>query len=349
MAKNTMTVDQSFDISAIVCTYNRCAVLKESLSRIDCQQANGLRYEIIVIDNNSTDDTRQVIEAFAASSRCSIRYIFEPRQGVSHARNAGIAAARAPLLAFFDDDVLVSSDWLAQIKQTFDLHTDIDFVGGKVLPRWENPPPVWLTHDNWAPIAAQDYGDEPFVLDVTTTVGLISANLAIRREALDEVGWFHTELQRVKDGIGSMEDQELLERLARAGKRGLYAPQLVVWADVPEPRMRLAYHRRWHRGHGKFYAVSRSASFEQTGKGRLFDVPAHLYRQAASDVLAWLKHSLRGQRAQAVAHESRLWFFFGFVRERRSRYLSERRRSDAREIVDFISLQARRLFARSGK
>lgn len=349
MAKNTIAVDHSFDISAIVCTYNRCGVLIESLSRIAGQQADGLRYEIIVIDNNSTDDTRQVIEAFAASSRCSMRYIFEPQQGVSHARNAGIAAACAPLLAFFDDDVLVSSDWLARIKQTFDLHSEIDYVGGKVLPLWSNQPPIWLIHDNWAPIAAQDYGDQTFVLDATTTVGLISANLAIRREALDQVGWFHTELQRVKDGIGSMEDQELLERMARAGKRGLYAPQMVVWADVPELRMRLSYHRRWHRGHGKFYAISRSASFEQTAKGRLFDVPAHLYRQAATDVFAWLKHLLCGQRAQAVAHESRLWFFFGFIRERRSQYLSERRRSDAREIIDFISLQARRLFARSGK
>jgi glucosyl-dolichyl phosphate glucuronosyltransferase len=349
MTEHTMAADPLFDISAIVCTYNRCGVLEESLSRIAGQQAGGLRYEIIVVDNNSTDQTRQVIGAFAATARRPIRYIFEPRQGVSHARNAGIAAAKAPILAFFDDDVLVSSDWLARIKQTFDLHRHIDFVGGKVLPRWGNPPPAWLVQDNWAPIATQDYGDESFVIDAASKVGLISANLAIRRSALDEVGWFHTELQRVKDGIGSMEDQELLERMARAGKRGLYAPQIVTWADVPEPRMRLSYHRRWHRGHGRFYAISRSAAFEQTGKGRLFDVPAHLYRQAATDAVGWLKHILRGRMAQAVTHESRLWFFVGFVRERRGQYLAMRGRSDAREIANFIGLQARRLFARGGK
>jgi len=349
MVNHTIAADETFDISAIVCTYNRCDLLKESLSRIANQQSDGLRYEVIVIDNNSTDDTRQLIEGFAASICCPMRYVFEPQQGVSHARNAGIATARAPLLAFFDDDVLVASDWLARIKQTLDLHSDLDYVGGKVLPRWGNAPPAWLVQDNWAPIAVQDYGDQPFVLNATPSVGLISANLAIRRSALDDVGWFRTELQRVKDGIGSMEDQELLERMARAGKRGLYAPQIVVWADVPQPRMRRSYHRRWHRGHGRFYAISRSAAFEQTRKGRLFDVPAHLYRQAATDTLFWFKHILCGQTSQAFAREMRLWFFLGFVRERRSQYLATPRRNAARKIVDFVTFQARRLFARSEK
>src|SRR5436853_509626 len=349
MVKQPMTTDEAFDIAALVCTYNRSGVLKEALSRMSGRQADGLRYEVIIVDNNSTDDTRQVIETFVATSRCPMRYICERQQGVSHARNAGIAASTAPLLAFFDDDVLVSRVWLIKIKQRLDLHRDVDYVGGKMLPRWATAPPAWLVPDNWAPIAALDSGDEPFVMSVTTKVGLISANLAIRRRALDEVGWFRPELQRVKDGIGSMEDQELLERLARAGKRGLYAPEIVVRADVPATRMKRSYHRRWHRGHGKFYAISRSAVFEQTETGRLFDVPAHLYRQAALDAAAWLKHILCGQTAAAFARQSRLWFFLGFVAERRHHYLSAHRRSNAREIADFVGLQARRLFARNGK
>jgi glucosyl-dolichyl phosphate glucuronosyltransferase len=316
MPKPPATNGAAFDITAIVCTYNRSALLKESLSRIVAQQAEGLRYEVIVVDNNSTDDTRQVVESFAVSHPCPIHYLCERRQGVSYARNAGIAASRAPVLAFFDDDVLVSPDWLARIKQALDANPDVDYVGGKVLPRWASAPPAWLVAENWAPIAAQDYGDEPFVLDATTGRGLISANLAIRRRALDEVGWFRPELQRVRDGIGSMEDHELLERLARAGKRGLYAPQIVVWADVPVARMTRGYHRRWHRGHGKFYAISRSASFEASAAGRLFGVPAHLYRQAAADAAAWLKHTVSGHAAQAFTHQSRLWFFLGFVGER---------------------------------
>ena len=342
-----MNIEPPFDISAIVCTYNRSAMLREALSRIAEQRADGLRYEVIVVDNNSSDDTRRVIESFMASSHCPLRYILERQQGVSHARNAGIAASSAPLLAFFDDDVMVSPDWLIRIKRALDLHRDIDYIGGKVLPRWAVEPPGWLVPENWAPIAAQDYGDEPFVLDATPERGLISANLAIRRVALDEVGWFRPELQRVRDGIGSMEDHELLERMARAGKRGLYAPEIVVWAEVPAARMTRRYHRRWHRGHGKFYAISRSASFERSDAGRLFDVPAHLYRQAAVDAAGWLKQTLCGQSARAFTHESRLWFFIGFFGERRRQYLAAQRRSSAREIAGFVGLQARRLFARS--
>jgi glycosyltransferase involved in cell wall biosynthesis len=349
MLKPSTTTDEAFDLTAIVCTYNRSALLRESLARIVAQQSDGLRYEVVVVDNNSTDDTRQVIERIAASARCPVRYLCERQQGVSYARNAGIAASRAPALAFFDDDVLVADDWLMRIKQALDANRNIDYVGGKVLPRWTCAPPAWLSVENWAPIAAQDYGDATFTLEPDTNVGLISANLAIRRRALDEVGWFRPELQRVRDGIGSMEDHELLERLARAGKRGLYAPQIVVWADVPLARMTRGYHRRWHRGHGKFYAISRSASFEKSAAGRLFDVPAHLYRQAASDVTGWLKHALRGRAAQAFAHQSRLWFFVGFVGERRRQFLEAERRSSVSEIAHFVSLQARRLFARTSR
>src|ERR1043165_2896991 len=162
-----MSVDSPYDISAIVCTYNRSAMLHEALSRIAAQRADGLRYEVLVVDNNSSDDTRQVIESFAPSSPCPVRYILERQQGVSHARNAGLAASNAPLLAFFDDDVMVSPDWLMQIKRALDLHRGIDYIGGKVLPRWAEAPPGWLVPENWAPIAAQDYGDEPFVLEAT--------------------------------------------------------------------------------------------------------------------------------------------------------------------------------------
>ncbi|MFL6275730.1 MAG: glycosyltransferase [Blastocatellia bacterium] len=349
MAHRPTMIDNDVDISAIVCTYNRSRLLAEALSHIVAQQADGLRYEVIVVDNNSTDDTRQVVEGYAAASRCAVRYLSEHRQGVSYARNAAIAAARAPWLAFFDDDVMVARDWLLKIKQRFDAHRDIDYVGGKVLPRWEVAPPAWLLPDNWAPIAAQDYGDELFVVDAETTRGLISANLAIRRRALEAVGGFRTELQRVRDGIGSMEDQELLERLAHAGFRGLYAPEIVVWADVPRTRMTRRYHRRWHRGHGKFYAISRSAVFEQSAAGRLFDVPAHLYRQAAVDASAWLKHMACGQMAQAFARESRLWFFFGFVKQRRRQYVSSQPRGNAREFAAFVRTQAQRLLAAGKK
>ena len=338
------SVDVRVDISAIVCTWNRRQVLAAALGSIASQASPDFNYEIIVVDNNSTDDTASAVEPFVASNSSRIRYIFEPRQGISHARNAGIAVATAPLLAFFDDDVSVGSDWLQTIKNAFERHQDVDYIGGKVLPRWRIEPPEWLGRENWAPIAVQDHGDTAFYLDAGDGPGLISANLAIRRRTLDQVGCFRPELQRVKDGIGSMEDQELLERMQRAGNRGLYLPELVVWADVPEQRMTKTYHRRWHRGHGEFYAISRSASFERTTTGRLFDVPAHLYRQAVIDAARWVWRQMRGHDAAAFAAESRLWFFLGFLRRRFVQ--SAWGPKVGREIIAFISSHASRLVER---
>src|SRR6516162_11213107 len=93
------------DVSVIICTYNRQHLLKAALKSILSQQADGLRYEVVVVDNNSTDDTRQVIETFMGRGATNLRYLFEGRQGLSYARNAGVAVSRSPIVAFTDDDV----------------------------------------------------------------------------------------------------------------------------------------------------------------------------------------------------------------------------------------------------
>ena len=204
------------DVSVVIATYNRASILPAALESILNQDTQGATYEVILVDNNSTDHTEEVAKSFIDSSGGKLRYVFEPNQGVSFARNAAIEKTLAPIIAFFDDDVQVASNWVATIKQTLDRHQDVSCIGGKVLPRWESDPPAWLTREHWAPLALQDYGDESFLVNFKRPLCLISANLAIRRAVFDEVGVFRPELQRVKDCIGSMEDLELLMRLWRA-------------------------------------------------------------------------------------------------------------------------------------
>src|SRR5438105_3335543 len=107
---------QSPDISVVISTYNRCGWLSGALESVLAQETGGARYEVIVVDNNSTDQTREVVEAFMARGQANLRYVFEGQQGLSYARNAGIAAARAPLIAFTDDDVRAARDWVVSIK-----------------------------------------------------------------------------------------------------------------------------------------------------------------------------------------------------------------------------------------
>jgi Glycosyltransferases involved in cell wall biogenesis len=88
------------DVSVNICTYNRQQLLQTALESVLSQQADGLRYEVVVVDNNSTDDTRQLIQSFIARGATNLQYVFEARQGLSYARNAGVAAARSPIVAF---------------------------------------------------------------------------------------------------------------------------------------------------------------------------------------------------------------------------------------------------------
>jgi len=104
------------DVSVVISTYNRCTVLARALQALLRQQANEMSYEILVIDNNSSDQTRDLVQGLITKYPEKLRYIFEPQQGLSYARNTGIANARAPIIAFTDDDVCVASDWIAQIK-----------------------------------------------------------------------------------------------------------------------------------------------------------------------------------------------------------------------------------------
>ena len=309
-----------YEISVVLSIYNRAALLHRAIESVLRQAPGAARYEIIVVDNNSTDDTERVVRSFIERGGRNLRYVFEGRQGVSYTRNSGIAHSSAPIAAFFDDDVTVSPGWVDTIKRAFEEHPEVDCVGGCVLPAWDLDPPSWLTREHWAPLALQDYGDKPIRVNRNNPLCLLSANFAFRRAALERIGLFEPELQRVKDGIGSMEDLELLTRFWRAGGHALYLPSLTVIASVPSERLTKRYHRRWHTGHGFFYAMLRSEEVERSKAGRLFDVPAHLYKQAMKDALRWLRCKLAGSGDEAFRYEARLRFFAGFFRKRRADY-----------------------------
>lgn len=306
-------------LTVVVPTFDRAASLRAALHALLDQDAPP-PHRVVVVDNNSRDDTRQVVAAMGRD----VEYVFEPRQGLSFARNAGVefarsrGASRDSLVAFTDDDVVVSRDWMQVLAREADGHDQVDCLGGRVLPIWPGTPPAWLTNEHWAPLALQDHGPSRRIFDRGTPLGLVGANLAFRLQALERLGGFSPAVQRVGDSIGSTEDHELLRRLYAAGGRALYAPDLVVHAVVQPERLTRAYHRRWHRGHGYFHAVMRSPETEGPAGRRVLGVPAHLYRTAAADGWSWLRRMASGDPAGAFACESGLWFFTGFFEARQA-------------------------------
>ena len=299
-------------ISVVVSTYNRADRLPLALQAIGRQKGD-IPYEVIVVDNNSTDETASVVAAIVADDD-RMRYVFEPQQGLSYGRNTGIALARAPIVAFSDDDVRVAEDWILELKRAFDDHPDIDYVGGRVLPCWIEPPPAWLTSSHWSPLAVQDYGSTPVVSGPDHAVCLVGASLAFRRTVFEKVGLFSPALGRIKDGIGSTEDHEMQLRVWRAGMRGLYAPSVLAVADVTADRLSKSYHRRWHTGHGRHCAMMRLREFVPSDLGplsqpqdlvMLFGSPAFVYSELIRCGRRWLRAVYRREDALFYSHQIR--------------------------------------------
>src|SRR6185503_14372472 len=135
------------DVTVLICTYNRASMLGPTLDSLAQMEAPGLNWDVLVVDNNSSDDTAAVVQSRAASYPVPLRYLFEGRQGKSNALNTGMASTDADIIAFTDDDVQVPANWLSRTKAAFDTH-NCDYVGGPVAPWWEATPPRWLPTSN---------------------------------------------------------------------------------------------------------------------------------------------------------------------------------------------------------
>jgi GT2 family glycosyltransferase len=305
-------------VSVVLCSFNRADLLGPAIESVLGQCATAPPFELIVIDNNSTDGTRQVVEQRMARAGGRLRYEFEPEQGLSYARNAGIRAARADLIAFTDDDVRVAGEWVAVIKRAFDAHPDVDCLGGRIVPLWPSSPPDWLTRLHWVgPLALQDYGDTPFVVDARQPLCLAGANVAFRRHVFDRIGPFSPDYPR-------SEDTELMIRLWLSGAAALYVPDMLVQAAVQPERLEKAYHREWHFNIGRCNA--RMALEERTDAAgslraalpamkRVLGVPRFAVRQLAGECVQWLLTTAQRGEAEAFWHEVQVRSILGYIYE----------------------------------
>jgi glucosyl-dolichyl phosphate glucuronosyltransferase len=319
------TVDS---LSVLICTYNRSHLLRQTLAAL--QQATpptSCAVELIVVDNNSSDRTREVVCESAAAGRFPVRYVAEQQQGKSFALNTGLAIAQGDVIALTDDDVLPAADWLESITANFRA-ADIVFVFGKVLPRWEVPPPPELltirARDIWGPLALIDYGDERVNYDAESFGRKrlpVGANLAVRRQAIERVGGWRTDLGRVDNTLIAGEDRELCVRLYRAGLySGIYDPAVVVRHLVPASRLTRDYFRKWYFWHGRTLARMADAVFldlDLTRVPSIAGVPRFMYRECLGQVWRWLRRAGRADALAVLIEEVMLMEYFGFFVEAR--------------------------------
>lgn len=233
--------------TVLICTFNRSASLRQTLTSLARMDRASGPWDVLVVDNNSSDDTRAVVAALAPGFPVPLRYLHEPRQGKCQALNSGIAATASQVVLFTDDDVLVSPRWLEEAVAPLRAGADVDYTGGPVQAIWGAPRPHWLPAANsnlWGTIAALDYGPHPFVFEERRRIP-IGANMAVRRSVFDRVGVFDPSLGRVGKSLIGQEQAEFFHRTRRAGLRGVYVPAMIVDHHVPAGRLTKGYFRRW--------------------------------------------------------------------------------------------------------
>ena len=313
------------DATILICTFNRAGLLGETLRSLAGMHVDSrLRWEVLVVDNNSSDNTRAVTERYAAGFPAPVRWLFESRQGKSHALNTGIHASAGDVIVFTDDDVQVTPDWLDAGVRPLLERTDIDYTGGPVHPLWESEPPAWINGKPgilWGPIALVDYGPEPFIFEDRQRIAM-GVNMAVRRSLINRVGGFHPDLERSGKSLMGQGQAEFFFRTRAAGVRGLYLPEMKLNHHVPASRMTRQYYRRWW--YWKGVARARMQALHPISElgvdlrkaPHIAGIPRFMWGSAVRDAIGWLAATARGHATRQAEHEMMLAYFAGYASSR---------------------------------
>jgi glucosyl-dolichyl phosphate glucuronosyltransferase len=311
------------DVTVLVCTFNRSAELATTLDSLKWLELEPpLMWEVIVVDNNSTDRTREVVSDHQPEFPVPLQYVFEPVQGKSHALNTGIRAARGRLIAFTDDDVRVPSDWLRTSIQPLLENGDLAYTGGPARPIWGGRRPSWLDERGrmGGAIAVKDHGTVSFIFEEERKIPL-GVNMTVRRELLERIGGFHPELGRSGHSLLGQEQADFFYRSRRAGARGLYVPEAIVAHMVPASRLNRRYFRRWWYwkglSHARLHALHGETELgvDLRTASHIGGVPRYLIRTFARHLSGWLSALLRRREAERVEHFCMMAYVIGYARE----------------------------------
>lgn len=240
-------------VTVILCTYNRSESLRKALESVAASSLpSSVEWDVLIVDNNSADHTRDVALAFCRQHPDRFRYIFEPRQGKSFALNTGIRQSHGDILAFLDDDVTVEPTWLKNLTQALD-SSEWSGSGGRIVLEWPVSVPPWLSTEG--PYARHgfpgfDQGSEAKQLSGPP----FGTNMAFRREMFEKYGGFRTDLGPNPGSQIRAEDTEFGRRLIRAGERLRYEPDAVVYHPVPEDKLNKRHIEKWWYDNGRSVA-----------------------------------------------------------------------------------------------
>ena len=281
-------------ISVAICTWNRANLLDQTLEQMRRLQIEpGIEWELIVVNNNSTDNTDEIL---AKHNRLlPIVPIYENEQGLSHARNTAVASAKGDYIVWTDDDVLVSPNWIQSYVEAFKRWPEAAAWGGKVLPWYVEDPPQWLKRHIeklGRYFALRDFGEEEYLLPKGENP--FGANMAFRADILRKYA-FNTQLGRRGNILISGEDSEVIEKIRKSGGQIVWVPGSQLEHYLPPERMSLKYLQSLQYSNGRF-----ELGAIQTEGPSLLGVPTWVWRKYAG-------HYLRFLLGRVLAPESFYW------------------------------------------
>lgn len=298
-------------VTVAICTWNRAALLDQTLARMRELVAPGVEWELLVVNNNSTDHTDAVIEKHA--SALPLRRLLETKQGLSNARNCAVENARGDFLIWTDDDVLVDPNWLAAYVAASAAYPEAQFFGGPVEPWFEVEPPAWVKR-NLAlldgPFALRQLGTETRAFGPRETP--YGANMAFRTAALKR-HQFDPALGRIGTGMLSGEETALIERIRADGGSGVWVAPARVRHFIPAARLTTGYVWKFFHGLGRtqFREAGANSAVPRLFGAERWAVRNYLSARARSLLLAplggsgWLTSFAAAAVARGVIDESR--------------------------------------------
>lgn len=280
-------------ISVIMCTYNRANILRDSLaSFLQVTIPPECTVELMIVNNNSTDDTARVAEEFRSKAPQLVRCVDAPTPGLSFARNVGIRATRADLIAFVDDDVYFDGQWLTQLLLLFREHPEAMCAGGRSIPLFEAGTPSWLSPRLLKIYGSTDSGDA--VKRMQFPEHPFGLNMAFRKEVFATVGGFDTRLGRKKSSLLSNEETELFHRINQAGLPVFYTPHALLHHRIPAERTE----KRWVLRRYYWQGISDAAfrqSTERAGRMRLARYGKWTFDSLLKQMLTELREAFRSK------------------------------------------------------
>ncbi|MEZ0148378.1 MAG: glycosyltransferase [Candidatus Reddybacter sp.] len=302
------------DISIIICSYNRAHNLPECFEHlIKLVGIDVIEWEIILVDNNSTDDTRSVSVRYDESSSLNIHYIFEGQQGLSFARNKGIETATGKYVIFIDDDIRVTTKWLRTIYDTFEKF-GCDAVGGRIHIESPQSLPAWISPDMYGFLGHQDFGSEPHQMDGYQEFPF-GGNMAVKKSVFNRIGTFNTELGRRGEGSKSDElfkgeETDFFHRLAEAAGVFRYHPDILVMHKILPYQLEKEFFLTLHKNSGFLKARRDSSNHQRNIQG----IPLFIIPQLIRSVSKYIGQVFRKGPNQSFRKKMNIAYFTGMLK-----------------------------------